>query len=197
MIWAKNRKILAIIMIGIILSITISAILYSYNESKGISAAEGLNKANELAEQWNSSAVLVYVQAMGEIYRDGKCEKWGYSYSNNNSNINQSKGFVITVFADFTYVTGERESPPSPHPIIIWKIDSDDAIQIAKSNPEITQWLDKYNNANIQSMVLTANSNASGWGIAWNDPGFMDDPHTAVININAITGEVLDVYVQM
>jgi len=155
-----------------------------------ITAMEGKSEADNLAQKWNDSAVLV------AVYGYGNSGEWRYSYSSNHANINLSTGFDVFIYANGTNVTEERVHPPSPDPISNWNIDSDKAEEIARANPEIKDWLREYNNANLQSMVLTANQTTSAWGIAWNDPGFMDDPHTSAIGIDATTGVVIDVYVQ-
>ena len=155
-----------------------------------ITAMEGKSEADNLAQKWNDSAVLV------AVYGYGNSGEWRYSYSSNHASINLSTGFDVFICANGTNVTEEREHPPSPYPISNWNIDSINAIKIAQSNSEIKEWLNKYDNAKLQSIILTANESSSAWGIAWSDAGFMDDPHTIAIGIDARTGEVIDVYIQ-
>jgi hypothetical protein len=191
----KTKYILVALVVIVIVAASIGYYLIKDVGVEGITALEGKITADEIAKNWNSSAGLVYVMAMGEIYSDGRCEKWGYSYTNNNPNMNLSTGFAVTIYANGSVNSGEQE-PPSPSIINDWIIDSDKAYEIARTNPEIKNWLREYHNANLQSLVLTANQTTSAWGIVWNDPGFMDDPHTSAIGIDASTGVVIDVYVQ-
>ena len=176
-----------------VIIIIISALFYVvfFNEASGITAMEGKEIADNLAIEWNESAELVHVMGMGQKYENGKCEKWGYSYSNNNTYI-FSKGFTVTVFENGSFYIGELERPPSILSIKNWSIDSDKVVDIAKSNPNIEQWLNTYRNDDPQSIFLIALTNDTViWEIEWSNSGFMDDPKWAQIQIDATTGEVL------
>lgn len=144
-----------LILILPVIIIIISALFYVvfFNEASGITALEERAVADNLAKEWNESAELVNVMGMGEIYSGGRCEKWGYSYTSNNPDINLSKGFAVTICANGTIYSGELR-PPSPSIINNWLIDSDEAMEIAKSNPEIKQFLNKYHSEHVERIVV-------------------------------------------
>ena len=182
------------VVISIVVILIISATFFIfYDKDQEISAIEGKILADEIAQDWNSSVGLVRVNLMTSIggTDNGLAQAWGFSYNCNASSI----GFAVTIFSNGSYVCSEVE-PPTPYRINNWTIDSDEAFEIAKSNPEIKGWLDDHRNAVVQSMTLTAGPTSTSWGIAWFDSGFIDDPHTAVIGLNATTGEITNVYIQ-
>jgi len=185
----KTKYILVALVAAIIVVASIGLVLMT-NESQGITALEGNEIANSLAKEWNESAELVYVMGMGEKYSDGRCEKWGYTYTNNNPDMNLSKGFALTICANGSIYSGELEHPPSPSIINDWIIDSDTAVEIAMSDSSIRDFMRTYYSEYLEYFTLTA----GGWRIIWNDWGFMDDPHNIAVRIDATSGEITDVY---
>jgi len=188
---SKNIKIFLVIILSSLTLASLFMIHNDSNEERGISALDGLNVANERAREWNPDASLVYVTGMGKIYSNGKCDKWRYTYSDNAPDINISKGFEIVVFWNGSYEEREIDHPPATHEIDKWNIDSTKALEIAKSSGHIRTYLEKHDDAYIESIVLTANESGCAWSISWMSWGFLDNPQTAVINIDATTGEVL------
>jgi len=191
----KESKIIIVVIIAITIVVA-TIFLGRQMSSRGITALERRDIADGLASTWNSSAILVNVMGMGNKYSDGTCSEWGYSYSNNHPDINKSKGFFVTVYTNGSYVTGEVEHPPSPQSLHNWSVDSIESVSIAKSNPEISEFLSSYPNAKIERIVFIGEiirSNGCLMNIQWSDPGFMDNPHSARIWIDATNGEVIDV----
>ena len=193
---SKKMKILLAIILSSLCLASLFMIHNVSNEDRGISALDGLNVANERAREWNPDASLVYVTGMG-IYSNGKCDKWRYTYSDNAPDINMSKGFEIIVFWNGAYEEREKDHPPATHEIDKWNIDSTKALEIAKSSRHMRTYLEKHDDAYIESIVLTANESGCAWSISWMSGGFLDNPQTAVINIDATTGEVLYVDVDL
>ncbi len=188
----RKKVLIAILVVILVLSGALYYIHTGEKENeKGITAMEGAKIANKNAEIWNSRASLVYVTGMGEIYSYGKCDKWRYTYSDNNPDLNLSKGFEVIVFENGSSIEREIDHPPATHEIDSWKIDSTKALEIAKSSDNIRTYLEKHDDAYIESVVLTANESGCAWSISWMSWGFWDDPQSAVINIDATTGEVL------
>jgi len=76
-----------------------------------------------------------------------------------------------------------------------WIIDSDEAMDIATGNETISEFIKKYEDANIDDMRLVMRERYSEddaiWVIWWSYMKGWDDPVNAQIVINANTGEVL------
>ena len=189
----SKTKVIIIISLAIIVILVVASIrMYLItNESKGITAMEGKETADRIAKEWNESAVLYYIMGIGEIYDNGRCEGWRYEYINQPEDVNDSVRNYVIIFENGTTQTVDKPSPMNVNTFSNWNIDCEHAVEIAKANGEIKQWLAKYGGTQIQSITLSADENNTGWGIVWSDTGFMDDPHSAGINIDAATGEVL------
>jgi len=191
----RESKIIIVVTIVIIMIIA-SIIIGTKRSNKGITAMEGREIADNLANIWNSSAILVNVMGMGVQYSDGTCSEWGYSYSSNHLDVNQSKGFLITVYVNGSYITGEVEHPPSPLSLQNWSIDSIEAVSIAKSNSEVSEFLQSYPNAKIERIVFIGEniqSNGCLMNIQWSYNAWIDDPHDIRIWIDATNGDIIDV----
>jgi hypothetical protein len=167
--------------------------IYS-NNSRYISAMKDLEKANLIAKDWRQNATLIVVHSADEVTSEGLAKKWRYSYAEAFSIKNSTKGYDVILSSDDSYTTYERKYPPGKSPLFNWTIDSREAVKIAKKNSIINSYLSTYKNAIIESMALGANQTFCGWTIEWNDPGFMDDPHSAKISIDANTGMVLYIW---
>jgi len=122
---------------------------------------------------------------------------FGLSYAETFPMTNSTKGYDVIISYDGSYTTYERTYPPARDPLINWSIDSPKAVEIAKNNPTIHEYLSKYRGAIIESMAIGGNQTCSAWTIEWTDQGFMDKPHNAKISIDANTGEVIYVETQM
>lgn len=156
-----------------------------------ISAHEGLEKTNSIAKGWRQNATLVVIYSAGEVTSEGKATKWRYSYAELSMITNTTKGYDVILSSDGSFTTYETKSPPTRYALSNWTIDSDEAIKIARENPTISTYLSTYKGATIESMAIGANQTCSGWTIEWSDQGFMDNPHSAKISIDANTGNVI------
>ena len=190
----ESKKRIVVISLAIIIVIVVASIgIYLFKGEasvEGITALEGRVSANSIAQEWNSSAHLVGVRMSGqhEGYADPIC----YTYTN--STLGQIPVFFYEVYynANLTYEinTYTFYSPNGEDtPIVNWTIDSNDAFDIAKDNPEIAQFL--RHNPMVDGVQLSAQSGIPTWYILWTyDAGF-DNPKSAQIKIDATTGEVL------
>ena len=146
-----------------------------------------MEQANYLALEYSNTSKLVYIYSIGEIKEDGTAFKWRYTYAN------VSNGLEVIIDSNGDYQMNELESPPSTAQIVNCTLDSDEAIEIAYSNPTISNYLEKYPRADVVRIAFGARINNSVCSIEWTDSGFADDPHNARIWIDATTGEILDV----
>ena len=194
-----DKKLKLIISVSVVFIVAASiALLYVRNENVGITAREGLAIADDVAQEWNTSARLVTIYSIGGVSNSGMCNEWRYTYANFSQSSNSSRALEVIVSHDETWVISELEGPPTPNTITNWSLDSDQIINFAKNELHVNQYLNKYPNAKIDTMALSSRSdNQHIWYILWSDSGFMDDPHSAVIKLDANTGVVLYVDVQL
>lgn len=194
------QKITIVCLVIVIVVVGVFAFTYLQNQTEPINyftAMEGKECADTYATDTNITAVLYSVRAVGEINNDGESTQWRYIYGNYSSEGEYITGFEIVVNSNGSRVFCEIERPITNNYISNWTIDSPEALEIAKENPEIKQWLNKYDAAKLETIVVTAGNESSIWYILWSDSGVIDDPHSAVIKLDANTGEVLYVEVQL
>ena len=167
------------------------------NNSNGITAMEGLVIAENRVSEEYEGVLLVAARSFASVDSSGHCDKWLYYYRNANQTLEVqcivSKNGSIELIEDFL---------PGPYlsPLTNWTIDSDKSVELAVNDSSIKAYLNQYNNARIESIYFTAgmeNNTTTFCWIEWSDSGFMDDPHSAVIKLDANTGEVLYVDVQL
>ena len=183
---SKTKIIIASVIVIILIIASIGIYLMNSGAS-GITAMEGREIADEVAIAHNNVSKLVYVHGIGEINSDGTAYKWRYTYAN------ESNSLEVIIDSNGGYQMNELENPPSNAQIINWTLDSDKIIEIAYSNSIISQYLAEYRQVDLQSIAFAARLNSSVCSIEWVDWGFMDDPHSARIWIDATNGEVIDV----
>ena len=187
----KMTVILVIVAILAILAIG-GSIVYFWNTYKPrITAMEGKSIADQTALKWSSTAVSVWAVS-STINYDGRASSWSYEYASEPSL--SGKGLYITVTSDFAVTTSELKFPVDYIPITNWSIDSTDAVNIAKANSTIKEYLSTYSDAKISRMDLVSHypDNISCvWIVEWNSPGLWDNPHWAEVRIDATTGKIL------
>lgn len=192
-----QKKILILILVIILTIGSIFSYYFHINDkTDGINAMENIETVDELATQWNSTAKLYYIIGGGEIYEDGSCDFWFYEYVTQPPDVNDSVRLSIKVYSNGTIIQTEDNRPIIFNPLENWSIDSDSAVEIAKLNEEVSNYLSKYPGAKIDRIAFVGeNTRTNGclMNIEWTDPGFADDPHSARIWIDATNGEVIDV----
>ncbi len=178
-------------MISAILAIVIISSFIAYNtfvnRDDGISAKEGLDKAYEIAREWNESAVLGSVSTIDDVCLNGKSSYWAYGFSNP---YNYSSMIDVKV-----YYSGKTETHiysielnVSYDPALWkWNVDSTEAYEIAMKNPEVRNFVSKYS---IDQLEFSLGGETPTWIISFIDWGLWDDPHHIMVKIDSNTGEV-------
>ena len=190
---AEGNKSKAVIAVVVVLVIVFAAIGFYliYSGASGITALEGYVIAQEAVEEIydTSNYTLSFVVSWGELKNNGYSDGWDYYIFISKSN--QYVSFQIRVYSDETYEHfGPGYSNSQPYSIIHnWNIDSSEAIDIAISNNEVAFFV--HGSSNLDLFQLSNFTGKPMWKIEWVDWGFMDDPHWAVIHIDATTGEVI------
>jgi len=197
----KRMKIvlLVVIIAVVILSLFVHDQIGNNVNNEFITAMEGKAIADEIALNWSANASFRGVRKAGEMNNDGTFSSWYYNYW---TFTNASWGTVleIQVFAAGTYEMEEIGTGllinDSVNEIKNWTIDSNEAYEIALSEPSINSFM--AHNPLLDGFFLATpdtNLTTSVWHIEWfYDAGF-DDPKWAEIKIDANTGEVLYVEV--
>ncbi len=185
------RKIYTIISLVIILILLIACIMIFFisYETQRITAIEGKVYANSIAYNWSENATLISVRIASTIGSGGYFTDWYYKFIDTTIITNETECIQIKITYDGgQYITYNASIGPHT-PIFDWRIDSNDAYEIALANEDIYSFM--AHNPMVDGFFL---SNASGiptWYIDWTyDAGF-DNPKWAEIQIDATTGEVL------
>lgn len=195
----KRKGLLLVVGVVIVSIIVIALVFYGFHfqvAEKGITAMEGKPIADEIARNWNANATLVSVREGGKMLSEGRFSSWYYVYYNSSIISRPMMCIEIKVYTDsrnetYTYELWSVEKMS----IGGWTIDSDDAYKLATANDKIKAFFSKYS-PYLDGFFLSASTytqNKSVWFIDWCDPGFMDNPKWAKIEIDATTGEVLHV----
>ncbi|MDO9537855.1 MAG: hypothetical protein Q7J68_06015 [Thermoplasmata archaeon] len=203
----KKMVIILLLMLVIATAITASLMVRLQNNDSllKMDAIEGKTKADELANIWHDDAIFLGIGLNGEIDSDGKATSWIYSYfspSTESLSNNLSMYEVLNAYisSDNDYDTVIKHSVLHTEPVLNVSINSCDTMSIAKNTQEINAFLSRYSDAKVDHFYLRVDDNYSQnaiWDIRWLSPGGLDDPHNAYIVIDASTGEVLEVEVQM
>ena len=185
------KKIKLILLLFLIISSHFCCCLMSDSNdvnNKGMSAFEGKKIADPIALNWCENIVLFEIRGH---YRNGYAEYWFYDYMNSslNSSLN-TEMITIKVFEDKSYYVSYFKQANERRPILVFKIDSPNASDIALSNEKIERYLSKYN-ADIEDFDLRNIDGTTYWKIFWDyDPGG-ENYKRAEIHIDANSGEVL------
>ncbi|MFW6142026.1 MAG: PepSY domain-containing protein [Candidatus Saliniplasma sp.] len=198
-----------VIMILLLTSLSGCIEINSDKEKETMTALQAYNIAKEIANEQYDDSILVLVGLGG--YSDGKggAYRWSFRcYSPSTliieDNVSYYQRMYIYVYADDNTENQTRYITKSSfsNPIENWTIDSDEAVEIAKQEPQIESYLDEYPGASL-GMTLkmweklpdgreNPNQSSATWSIGWSDSGgYFGDPAHARVFINANTGEVL------
>lgn len=154
----------------------------------GMTAMESNVFAEDIARDWNPSAVLVEAY-ISRPDLNGTSDLWVYRYSNLTSSIQ------IRYYENGTYFIDDIADPPFTIPIDNWLLDSDEVINILKRNSTFEQWLEENEDAWLSFMKLTAiTNNTTVWEIEWRTYlytyGTFTELVSATIQIDANSGEI-------
>jgi len=200
---AKTKIILTALVISVIVVASIGYYLIKDAGVEEITALEGNEIADNIAQSWHQDSVLMGVGALVHQYNFfnytadknyGYAIGWKYAFYSPSTEIeigNQSmyQRLTVTVFSNATIETNEtRES--YIRSIDGWYIDSNDAYEIAQNNVGIND----FNNRSpiLMTFILTSDDSITPkWQIGWFYDTDSDIAQRIEININASTGEVL------
>ena len=204
----RKRKGLTLIMIIIAILIIVSVVFFVFysdfrkkSNSNGITAMEGYSNALEEALKWDSNAKLIRVRELDELDK-GKCPQWMYIFIMENDNntflleiLVSSDGFTI---AELLWEDNELDESVY---IKEWKIDSNQAYEIAKTNGEINRYLKNYASyVHVESFSISCywkgeTLNHPQWYIEWyGDVTGDEDYKEAEILIDGTNGDILYAY---
>jgi len=197
-----------VIVVGIIISavgcgfavwwiIHVSSQTASY--SSYITAKTAFERAREIAIKWNSTAQLdIEVTPIGSPANtsDGRCEGWHFIFSALISST--MYGILdISVYGNgrvYTYSDTANITSYSwvSSPIYNWTIDSDEAMEIAKKNKTIAEYLSKCPQASIDMCLRPDETYSCVWWIKFDYPVPVGEgSYYAEIRIDGHTGKVL------
>jgi len=193
-----NKKgYLYVILIFIVILI---ALLFSnsndFTGNKGITAKEAESICSPYATNWTENATLVEIRT-SSVSNQGEADVWYLVYAVPSEIGNKTDAVEFKVFSDRNVLKIERSPLPYWGKSLEenWTLDSDKLISIATSNERMKEWLSRYHDAEIEDFGMGINLGYSRnpiCVISWISWGFLDDPHSARIIIDANTGEVLD-----
>jgi len=156
-----------------------------------ISAMERKTLADEIANNWNSSAFLIIVSSGGDSDENGRYSNWQYCYATSHDRANQTNEYSITIYSNGTTSIFEFDNPFGSDGINNWTIDSDEAYQIAIANESVQNMIHTNFTAG-PGMQLYQNDNRTFWGISWHDP--REVTFFVIFRVDATTGELLLYY---
>ena len=191
----KKIPFFIVILIAIIIVFTaLTYVLFSPPTDDIMTAIEGVDIANEIAEEWDSTAILVSVADDDfNIDENGKSDVWWYIYLGDETETNNTELFIVKVHPDDSYTTEilTTDDIPFNHEIEEWTIDSNEALEIAWTEPYFIEFREEYGVSEISMGLYYNNSGERAeWEIiiledkSWN-------PDEYLFRIDAKTGEIL------
>jgi len=169
------------------------------NNKTRITAEKAYIESENISKTHYNKAILESITCAGRNQDGGKSTSWRFNYLGFLDNGTYS-AFDITVNekleSEFDIEGYVNQSERIPKPLLNWTLDSNDAYDIAKEEDSIKEYLNKYDDAKVDSMNLNMwdeySEDDAVWVIKWiygSGFGFAN----AHIVINAHTGEVLEV----
>ena len=185
----SKSKLIIVSIIVIILVIASIGIYLIGGGASGITAMEGREIADDVANNWSENATVITAKKAGEMQADGRFLTWDYMYINTEIITESTECIGIRIYSNGTFTVRDNASFGPYKPIISWNIDSNRAYEIAQENSAINTFLGR--GPSLEAFFLGSSTEKPIWILEWCDPGFMDDPKWAKIEIDANTGEVL------
>jgi len=196
MFHATGKKTKILICCIVVVMIVVSAIVVFFVTQKQpsyITAKEGFEKAEPIAKKWNNASVLRGLRS--GVFQDGRSEGWLYEFI-----APFSEGIIGALSVEIyfngnvkTYeYRGQGNFTPRLNFVPNWTLDSDEAMELAKKNQTIAEYLSKCSEA-YASMDLSANETYSCvWWIEFDYPfRITEGSYHATISIDGHTGKVL------
>ncbi len=189
----EKKFIVGVAVVVLIIAIIVLSSHINTLETHGISAVNAKNIADERATEINESLKLYSVVGIGNYLDNGECEGWMFKYR---SDSHLSERAVIKVWWDGKVESYTDDFSTKSAFIKNWTIDTTEAVRIAKNVQEIKEYLSRFDNPYIERIAIVGENNRTNGciiNIQWMaGSGFVpDNPHTAEIQIDATTGNVL------
>ena len=189
----KTRILICCIVVVIIVVSAIVVFFVTQKQPSYITAKEGFEKAEPIAKKWNNASNLCIVYPR-YISQDGKSEQWVYIFE-----APFSKGIrgelTIKIYSNGNVNTEEYYGGnfiPGLNFVPNWTIDSDEAMEIAKKNKTIAEYLSKCPQAGIDMCLRPDETYSCVWWIKFDYPVPVGEgSYYAEIRIDGHTGKVL------
>ena len=194
----KKTKTISVITIVVILVI-IFLITPGLNDNDsqdydGMTTFAAKSKADEIAKNWSSNPILINAHGR-DIEDNGSFHHWNFIY------VKWSQGSGLDVFIVNIHSNGEVDFHTDDgnyyyNPIINVTIDSDEAFNIALTNSTLLNFINEHE-TNFRYVTLSKKSHNITWRLEWYYT-IRGDPNQdilAIIEINAITGEIQSVFI--
>lgn len=172
--------------------------------NKYFTAREGKVIADKNAKKWREDAILLSISAFEkDTNNDGRSTAWEYLYyspsSENNEQDQQTYYDVydILINKELDGFNKEAQLMVENSPLIDWKVDSNEAFEIAFDNETVKNFFIKYPDASLISFKLEDidynSENFAIWYITWD--GEQNNLLTRLeVEINATNGDFIKVY---
>jgi hypothetical protein len=195
-IMKQPHLILIISTVVIIISALTFVVFFNNSSVEGITAMRAKEIADEYAKTWNSSAVAQELRSRSSN-EHGFADNWIVSYAIQVNAGENSSLIEFSVYSNNTVIEIPRSEQfyTGYNLETNWTIDSDYACQIADTCPDLKQWQSTYSDYYLESIGFGRNSYYSDFpicSISWGSSGFLDNPHSCRVIINAENSEIIE-----
>ena len=193
----KNRRnrLLVAVTICIALCLILAGVVIVYWNSRGMTAFEGKEYADETILSICRDGALVSVKGRG-IANDGRCTQWVFEYLSPSNN----KTYEISVYDNGTVVSTSRDIADGRLSVEItdWTLDSTDAFDLAKKDIIFS----RFRSENVETIgeiylryldieISGYYINQTTWFFSLWSGALFDDPKSAEIYVDASNGEIV------
>ncbi|MBA3046501.1 MAG: hypothetical protein FP824_09870 [Euryarchaeota archaeon] len=190
-----RKRLLIAVTICIAVCLVLASIIVINLGPRGMTAFEGKEYADERISLLCQDGALVSLKGRA-IANDGRCSQWVFEYVSASNN----KSYEISVYENGTAVSTSRDIDDGRLSVEItdWVLDSTDAFGLAKEDIIFSRFrsenLESISDIYLRHLDMNVSGyhiNQAAWFIGLWSGGFMDNPKSAEIYIDAKTGEVL------
>jgi len=197
---AIKKKMPFIVVMSIVIIIFITAlthILFFSPTDDKMTAMEGVDIANYVAKEWDSSAILISVTDVDfNVDKNGESDVWRYIYLDDDAETDNLELFIVKVHPDNSHTTEilMTDYMTFNHEIEGWTIDSDEVLEIAWAESDFIEFREECGVGEISMGLYYNNSEERAeWEIIiLEDKIWKDDEY--LFRIDAETGEILDAF---
>jgi hypothetical protein len=202
MVAERDSKTIVYLVVAVVVSISLLTLGFYYLVvqkgvfSQTIPAMEVKTIADNLAKSWNSDATLINVRPQFRATNDGLSTSWYFDYCNNKEIQQATKYIEVIAEKGSVEYYGERsmQTGAVSFPVNGWNIDSDEAVNAAKTDEFISEYFSKYQPVIDRMDLFGKNNMSSYWSISWNDVSMAsadENYHSAYAIVDATTGEII------